>query len=49
MTSEDEAVPFAVVGMVLTGAVTMGLLCIVPFRNLLATIALGASAASARS
>ena len=49
VTSEDEAVPFAVVGMVLTGAVTMGLLCIVPFRNLLATIALGASAASARS
>jgi len=41
---EDEALPFAVVSMALTGAVTMGLLCIPTIRNALITLAMGAAA-----
>ena len=45
VTPETEALPFAVIGMALTGALTVALLCLPPVRALLLVIA-GASAAA---
>jgi len=44
VAEEDEALPFAIVAMVLTGAMTIGLLCISPLRKALIALAMGAAA-----